>query len=130
MAKRGTAKALSVEHEEWVAKLYGGTRSPSSGASPTDLGDVRVSDGDTLFECKGKWGERVDGKPVKSTLVSQFEKIWDEAAQGGKNAALALRFFMPNSPLANKDGFVDLTVRLAADDAENAELAWRYEDLC
>lgn len=118
MAKRGTAKRLSVEQENWIAKIYRGRRSKSSGASPTDLGDVRIEDSSTLFECKGKWGELVDAKPVRSTLVSQFEKICDEAIQGAKEPAMALRFYMPNSPIANRDGFVDLTVRLTADDAE------------
>lgn len=133
MAKRGTAKRLSVEHEEWIAKKYGGIRSKSSGASVTDLGDVRVEDEETLFECKGKWGELVDAKPIRSTLVSQFEKIYDEAAQGGKAAAMALRFYMPGCSLANRDGFVDLTIRLTSEDAylikESRDWEYNYNAL-
>lgn len=123
MAKRGSTKALSIEQEEHVAKLYGGRRSASSGASPTDLGDVRVEAEDTLFECKGTFGELTGKNPCRSTLVTQFEKVADEAWQGGKEPAMALRFYMPDSPLADKrTGMVDLSVRLLRDDALRSEV--------
>jgi hypothetical protein len=88
MASRGSKKALSKEHEEFIARRYAGRRSPSSGASPTDLGDVRV-ERETLIECKGKFGERIGDKPVRSTLLRQFEKVSDEAWAGDMVSAKA-----------------------------------------
>jgi hypothetical protein len=114
-APRGSKKRLSQEHEDYIARLYGGRRSPSSGGQAHDAGDVRTKE--TLFECKGKFGERVGAKPVKSTLVDQFEKITDEAYEGMREPAVTLRFYMPDSKLADGQGFVDLVVRLAQDDA-------------
>lgn len=114
MAVAGSKKALSKEHEEYVAKRYEGRRSPSSGASITDLGDVR--DETFLIECKGQFGERLGSKPVRSTLLNQFEKIADEAMQGDRIPAVALRFYKPESALANNEGFVDLIVKLVDDD--------------
>lgn len=114
MAVKGSKKALSQEHEEYIAARYGGRRSPSSGAAFTDLGDVRGSD--MLVECKGQFGERAGAKPVRSTLVNQFEKIADEAWQGDRTPAMALRFYVPDSPLADNLGYVDLIVKLLEDD--------------
>lgn len=124
MATRGSSKALSVEQEEHVAKTYGGRRSPSSGGADTDQGDVRTKD--ALIECKltGR-----PGKPAKSTLLKQFEKIAEEAYSEGREPLLAYRFFAPASPLSNRNGWVDLVVRLLPDDALLVEKAWRYEDL-
>lgn len=118
MAVKGSKKDLSIEHEEYVAARYGGRRSPSSGAAFTDLGDVRRGV-DLLIECKGEFGERTGKKPVRSTLVSYFEKIADEAWQGDRIPAIALRFFMPDSPLANNLGYVDLIVKLLEDDLDD-----------
>jgi hypothetical protein len=112
MASRGSKKALSKEHEEFIARRYAGRRSPSSGASPTDLGDVRV-ERETLIECKGKFGERIGDKPVRSTLLRQFEKVSDEAWAGDM---VPLRFYDPESPCANNEGYVDLVVKLLEDD--------------
>ncbi len=119
MAERGSKKALSVEHEEFVARQYKGKRSVSSGGAGHDQGDVRLTD--TLMECKGKFGERTGAKPVRSTLVTQMEKIWDEAASESREPAIALRFYIPESPLA-VDGYVDLSVRLLRDDASLRKL--------
>ena len=118
MAPRGSKKALSVEQEEYVAAQYGGKRSRSSGASDTDKGDVKLDDGLTMFECKGKFGERTGEKPVSSTLLKEFEKLADEAYANSREPAMALRFYKPDSPLANYQGYVDLTVRLLEDDVE------------
>lgn len=115
MAKRGSTKALSVEHEEFVAGLYSGKRSKSSGAADHDQGDVRGYE--DLIECKGRFGERASETPVRSTLVKQMEKIADEAWSEAKDPAIALRFYMPDSPLSDGKGYVDLIVRLAHDDA-------------
>jgi hypothetical protein len=111
-----TKKEVSVTHENWVAKTYGGVRSRSSGASDTDKGDVRVKTLETIFECKatGIPGER----SKRSTILTQLEKVSDEAWAEGKRAALCLRLFCPESPLAGVEGWVDLTVRPTRDDAE------------
>lgn len=119
MSKRGTTKALSIKHEDSVARAYGGVRSPSSGAAITDAGDVRVEDQDTLFECKYTGSPE---KPARSTLVTRMEKIADEAWAESKEPALALRFYMPESPLAGPEGWVDLSVRLLNDDAVRSRL--------
>lgn len=116
MAVKGSKKDLSQEHEEYVAARYGGRRSPSSGAAFTDLGDVRDGEGEFLFECKGKFGEKIGKSKVRSTLVTQFEKIADEAWQGSRTPIVALRFFMPESPLADNYGYIDLVVKLLSDD--------------
>lgn len=113
----GSKKALSKEHEEYVAARYGGRRSPSSGAAVTDIGDVR--DRTWLIECKGKFGVRTGEKPVRSTLVRQFEKAADEAWEADRTPAMALRFYMPESPLADNYGFVDLIVKLLEDEVGN-----------
>lgn len=101
-------KKLSREHENYVALRVAGRRSPSSGASNTDKGDVST---DThMYECKGKFGDLAGLKPVRSTLVTQFEKIADEAWASDKDPVMALRFYMPDSSLADNKGFVDLLV--------------------
>lgn len=120
MAARGSNKARSVEHEEFIARHYGGQRNAGSGALDTEHGDVVTAT--TIFECK------MTGEPKlckhhlpwhsceacyrKPTMVARMEKVWDEAAEVGKDGALALRFYDPESPLANGYGFVDLVVRL------------------
>lgn len=126
MAKRGSKKELSVRHENAVAATYDGTRSKSSGGAVTDEGDVRVISDNTLFECKGRFGGLAGAKPVRSTLLRQFEKIADEAFSVNKEPALALRFYAPESFLADANGWVDLTVRLMDDDAQRV---WELDRL-
>lgn len=109
-----TKKQLSRLHEEWIASQYGGQRSPSSGASDTDKGDVRIASSKTIFECKMTGEPGGDSK--RTTLLRQMEKVADEAWAEGKEPAVALRFFCPDSPLADVFGWVDLTVRLTVND--------------
>jgi Holliday junction resolvase len=119
MARKGTKKARSVEHEEFIAKCYEGRRSPSSGAADHDAGDVKVGNarvGGILFECKTTGDAE---KPAKATLVTRMEKIADEAWASGLEPALALRFYKPDSRLADSKGFIDLIVRRVADDTES-----------
>lgn len=113
MASKGSQKALSVEQEEFIALKYGGERSPSSGAAVTDSGDVKTAE--DLFECKYHGSPE---KPLKRTptIVQQMEKVRDEAQETGRWPVLALRWYLPDSPLANRHGWVDLTVRLTDDD--------------
>lgn len=106
MAQRGTNKYLSVEHENWIANLFGGRRSKSSGAAEHDAGDVRTKH--LLIECKATQG-RIP------TFVSQFEKVAKEAWEEGKTPVLALRFKDQDNPLADSHGWVDLVVTLATD---------------
>lgn len=128
-AAKGSKKELSVQHENYVAERYEGRRSPSSGGAAHDQGDVRVIDAETLFECKGKFGERTGEKKVRSTLVSQMEKIADEAWSESRDPALALRFYMPESTLSDTDGYVDLTVRLTKDDGYMQDRLRDVDDL-
>lgn len=115
MAKRGTTKAFSIEQEDHVAKAYGGRRSPSSGGADNDSGDVRAPK--DLIECKYKGDPN---RPLKNqpVLLRQFEKVAVEAYMEGRSPVIALRFYWPDSPLANHQGWVDLSVRLLEEDAE------------
>lgn len=131
MAKRGSNKDRSIEQENWVAKKYGGRRSPSSGAADTDQGDVRLIDEGTLIECKTSGGPGQSRKGGK--LLSDFEKVADEAFSEAREPALCLRFWRPDSVLSDRDGYVNLTVRLLEDDVVRSEalreLAALYHDL-
>lgn len=113
MAKRGTSKWFSQLHEEFIARVYGGRSSPSSGGVVTDLGDVRTSD--CLYECKHTG---TFSKPAKSISLKldHLEKIADEARAEGRSPAMCLRLYAPDSILSDYDGFVDITARLTADD--------------
>lgn len=116
IAPLGSKKALSEEHENFIADHFEGKRSNSSGGAAHDQGDVRVANRDYLIECKGQFGERTGKKPVRSTLVTQMEKIADEAWSESRDPMIALRYYMPGSPLANNYGYVDFVVRLLADE--------------
>jgi hypothetical protein len=106
-------KQLSREHEEYVAQQYEGHRSFSSGASIRDKYDVRSEF--SFIECKLRGRP---GTPAKSTLVRQYDKIRENALEAGREPALALRFFIPDSLSADTNGWVDLAVRALADDAD------------
>lgn len=115
MAGRGTAKARADAHEIWIAHKYDGTRTKNSGAGVGEKGDVRTQY--TLIECKcaGSPGEKPIRKPA---LIRELEKITNEAHSAGKDPVLALRYFLPDSPLANRDGWVDVAIRSVEDDIE------------
>lgn len=55
--------------------------------------------------------------PKRPAWLKQFEKIAEEAWAEGRDPVLAFRFFDPDSILSDQTGTIDLTVRLAADDA-------------
>lgn len=109
-----TKKELSRQHEDHIAKLYGGIRSKSSGAAHSDKGDVRADR--QMIECK-LTGE-VGGPPQRTVLLGVMEKTADEAWSENKIPAVCLRLWNPDSPLAGTEGWVDFTVRLASDDAD------------
>lgn len=119
MAKRGSSKDLSVRHEEAIAAAYAGKRSASSGAADHDQGDVRTPA--YLIECKLTGGP---AKPLARTptLVQHMEKVADEAWSEGKDPMVCLRYYLPDSPLANSTGWVDFTVRLTKDDCDGYSL--------
>lgn len=97
--------------------MYNGVRSASSGASSNDSGDVRASH--DLIECKvtGAPG----GESKRSTLLRHFEKVAEEAFAEGKSPVVALRFWCPDSILADQKGWVDLAVRTLEEDAYRTE---------
>jgi Holliday junction resolvase len=117
MASRGSNKHRSVEQENFIAKKISGRRSPSSGASDKDPGDVRNEI--FLIECKTT-GEF--DKPAKSISLKlgDLEKIADEAYAAGRVPVVALRIHNPNSPLADANGNVDIIANLLKD--------WLYLD--
>jgi hypothetical protein len=111
MAKRNTSKARSLDQENFVARTYGGRRSPSSGAQANDPGDVRTDS--KLIECKqtGEVGKTPYPKSF-SLKLGEFEKIYEEALKIMRDPMMAVRVYNPDSPLADKDGNVDFAVRL------------------
>lgn len=119
MAKRGTSKYKSVQQEQYIALIYGGKQSPSSGAADNDQGDVRTPT--TLIECKVTGGPGKGG-PRSPRMVRWLEKVSLEAWEEGRDPALALRFYDPESALADRDGWIDLVVRLASDDSVREDL--------
>jgi hypothetical protein len=115
MAKAGTSKQRSLDQENFISKLFRGRRTLASGASAHDPGDVVTED--ELFECKQKGGAEKHATSM-SVNLKIIEKTADEAWSIGKVPVLALRMYAPTSVLADRDGHVDLVVRLATDDAE------------
>jgi hypothetical protein len=112
MATRGSKKDLSRRHEDYIAQVYEGKRSKSSGAAVTDSGDVRTHS--ELFECKMT--------KIPSKFLKDFEKVALEARAEGKDPVLCYREYAPDSPLANHEGWVDITMRLTTDDTERGTL--------
>jgi hypothetical protein len=58
-------------------------------------------------------GETPKPLPV---FIRQLEKVTEEAYAEGREAALALRYFAPQSILSNPEGWVDVIVRPVAYD--------------
>lgn len=107
MARKGSTKELSQQHERHIARLLNGKASPSSGAADHDAGDVRTES--LLIECK------MTGTPAKPPkrlprFIQQLEKAAYEAWSEGRDPALALRFFAPDSKLSHGSNWVDVIV--------------------
>lgn len=115
MARRGSTKWFSERQEERVAKVYGGERSPSSGAAVTDAGDVRMRENNNLCECKHAGTFEKPAKSI-SLRLKDLEKIADEAWAEGMEPMMVLTMYAPDSILADKDGEVSVSVRLMLDD--------------
>lgn len=115
MARRNSSKDLSERHENWIAKLFAGKRSRSSGAAVHEDGDVRCED--FLIECKMTGHP---GKPPKKlpVFMQQFDKVAGEAWETGKTPMMAMRFYQPGHRLANAGGWIDVTFMLATDMAD------------
>lgn len=109
MAPRGSNKDISVKHEDYIARLFDGKRSKSSGAAEHDAGDVRSDR--YLFECKAT-------RLTVPKWVADFEKVTKEAWSEGRNPVLALRYYKPYGLLADSNGWMDFTIMLANDMCE------------
>lgn len=114
MAKRGTRKYNSVKHEDFIAKTYDGVRSPSSGGAVSDQGDVRNDE--YLYECKLTGTPEKPAKSI-SLKLNDLEKIADEAWSEGREPALALRIYNPESVLSDTYGYIDLVAYLVSHDS-------------
>lgn len=115
MATRGSTKDDSVRQEDYIAKLFDGKRSKSSGAADHDAGDVRTKY--LLIECKMT-------RARKPKFVTDFEKVAKEAWEEGREPMLALRYYDPDSLLSDSEGWIDLTMMLAFDQAETERMQY------
>jgi hypothetical protein len=109
---------VSDDHEKWIAKHFGGTQTKGSGNTVGHKGDVKIATDSELVECKA---QEPTEKPRKPRIVKELEKVADEAYEEGLDPVLAHRYFCPSSPLARVDGYVDVVIRLAKDDARRSE---------
>lgn len=118
MALMGTNKRRSVDQEDRIAAQYGGKRSLSSGAADTDSGDVALVN--ELIECKttGGPGEKPTRVPA---FVKELAKVVEEARERNRTGVLAMRFYSPDHYLANRDGWIEITIRPTVDDVARGE---------
>lgn len=119
MARPGSSKKRSLDQEDFVARLYGGKRSPSSGAAVHDAGDIRTER--CLIEAKTTGGPHVS-RPAPM-IIKHLEKIAHEAWEEGRDPVLVMRYYLPSSSLSTTDGFVDVAIRPMRDDAERERRA-------
>jgi Holliday junction resolvase len=112
-----TAKQMSVEHEDFIAKVFGGKRERASGANPTRPGDVYVHDEKILIECKVSESNSVTINSKK------LDKLRQEAAQRGCRPMAALRLRDPY----NGD-HIDVVVKLLDDEIEEREMLDYYRE--
>ena len=114
MAKRGTVKRRSVEQEDYVASVYPeGRRSPSSGAHD----EIDVFTSESGIECKFEGGPGEKEVYSYRIKLEDLETISDRAMKVGRDGALAVRLYAPESPLSDRDGNVDFVVRPLVQDA-------------
>lgn len=119
MTIKKTNKELSTQQENEIAKWYKGRRSPSSGASDHDRGDVRYEftigpeydRGTAVFKYTGEC------KATRSKQITIRKETWDkiaeEAADQGRRPCMFLRFYDNTSGRK-----LDLVVREVSDDRE------------
>jgi Holliday junction resolvase len=112
MQKRAkTTTAMAQRHENHIAKMYEGRRSPSSGASWSDKGDVRFSVRDFEFTSECKATE----KKSYSIKVDTWNKIVEEAQEQNRRPCMFVRFQTESGKI------IDLVVRDINDDLEMLE---------
>lgn len=109
--------ALSKLQEDHIAKLYNGKRSPSSGASWSDQGDIRyefhtdeIAPYDILFSFLGEC-KTTQAKSI-SLKKEVWEKIAEEAAHSKRRPCMFIRFHDENGK------HLDLVIRDVNDDCE------------
>lgn len=115
MALKGTNKRRSVDQENRIADLYDGQRSRSSGAADTDSGDVVTPS--ELIECKTTGGPS-EKKISEPKFLKELAKVAEEATERGRTGVICLRYYLPDSYLSNREGWVEVTVRKSVDDAD------------
>jgi hypothetical protein len=107
-----TTTELARRHETYIAKMYNGRRSASSGASWADRGDVRfeISENfDFTAECKAT------EKKSYSVKLETWNKIIEEAQEQNRRPTMFIRFQLETGEA------VDLVVRSIHDDIEIIE---------
>jgi Holliday junction resolvase len=106
-----TTTLRAQNHENYIAKMYNGRRSPSSGASWADRGDVRfdISDFHFTAECK------TTGKKSFSIKKETWDKIVEEAQEQNRRPCMFIRFEDESGRM------IDLVVRSIHDDLEMIE---------
>lgn len=109
MAKTKTARAQN--HENYIAKMYNGRRSPSSGASWSDRGDVRFEIENYKFTAECKTTEKKSFSIKKDT----WNKIVEEAQEQDRRPCMFVRFEDESGQM------IDLVVRSIDDDLEVIE---------
>lgn len=110
MSKTKTARA--EKHESFIAKMYKGRRSPSSGASWSDRGDVRFDiKNDFKFTAECKTTE----KKSYSIKLETWNKIVEEAQEQDRRPCMFVRFEDESGQM------IDLVVRSINDDLEIIE---------
>lgn len=110
MSKTKTLRAQN--HENYIARMYKGRRSPSSGASWSDRGDVRfeVKD-DFKFTAECKTTE----KKSYSIKLDTWKKAVEEAQEQDRRPCMFVRFEDESGRM------IDLVVRSIHDDLEMIE---------
>jgi Holliday junction resolvase len=106
-----TTTARAQKHENYIAKMYKGRRSPSSGASWSDRGDVRFDIENYKFTAECKTTEKKSFSIKKDT----WNKIVEEAQEQDRRPCMFVRF-------EDESGnTIDLIVKSIHDDLEMVE---------
>jgi hypothetical protein len=93
MAARGTTRALSDRHEEFLAKLIDGRRTPGSGNGFANQADVR---GDHRRQ---HYAFALDGKATEAKSITVKLSDWEKIVEQSHDEipGLALRFYHDGS---------------------------------
>jgi hypothetical protein len=115
MARKGTTRAMSDKHEEYLAELFGGRRTRGSGNQFNNQMDGRTHRKDVEFAFA--W----DGKSTHGESVGVSREMWTKAVEQShhERPMLALRWYDTD----RLDVGLDLVVITAEDMAELLERA-------